>query len=217
MSTDAPAMLWVDLETPGLAEGALGSAILEAHFITTDAYGNVLGEGGIVPSYPENFLQYVVANMDSYCTEMHVKSGLLEELQAKASCALKSEYRDGVNEAYWMLQLVTAASMELEKYVLDVIFPSLGLASDHKLEMSGASVHFDRRWLARFTPRVEASFHYRDFDISSIRKAVALLRPDLTEMEPDKRLKHRARADILDAIAYYKWAQDNFFRTRGGN
>jgi oligoribonuclease len=210
-------LLWTDLETPGLEHDEPWSAIFEAGFVLTDAFGVVLGEYSIVPQYPSNFLDYSFAKMDKVCTEMHTKSGLIEDLR-DAQMPEVDDFEKGHKKApaeSWMQSIRTypmMRAMYLTQEALEEMDVPYGT---HKLTMAGASPHFDRRWLANFWPSVEEGFHYRNFDVSTIRKAVALLRPDLAKNEPEKRGSHRVLDDIHDAIRYYQWAQEFFF-SKGG-
>lgn len=219
MSDVKPEMLWVDLETPGLNPAEPWSAILEASVVATDRYGNMLGSVSVIPSYPSNFLDYMIESMDAYCGDMHTKSGLLVDLRKKQA------------DAVWDLEMGTNKALAIEDWMASIrMYPMLeafrllvgGMRRvckvnprDHQLPMAGATVHFDREWLRYFWPEIEAGFHYRNFDISTIRKSVELLRPDLAAREPEKRYGHRAFADIEDAIEYYKWAQAHFFQKGG--
>lgn len=214
-----PEILWVDLETPGLSPHEPWSAILEAAFVATDRYGEPLGGVSIIPSYPANFLDYMIQNMDQYCKDMHTKSGLLVELreyQTDSVWNLEVGTSNAVNIDVWMESIKWAALAEALRQMTRGIREVCKVnPNDHKLYMAGASTHFDREWLRVFWPSIEAGFHYRNFDISTIRKGVELLRPDLVKCEPEKREGHRAYADIDDAIRYYEWAQSHFFVKEG--
>lgn len=217
----SPALLWVDIETTGLDEWATGAMILEIHFVTTDAKGNILESRGIVPAMPRNLLVHVLNNMDEYCTEMHRKSGLIDKLDSIATESILQVdvERRAIPHEEWMQTLCAITCHSLQKSILDEILPWLGLERNHKLYMAGASVHFDRRWMARFLPNVEKGFHYRDFDISTIRKAVEMVRPDLAACEPARGGIHRAEPDIMEALYYFGWAREYFFQggTDGGS
>lgn len=209
-----PAMLWVDLETTGLASDKPWSAILEAGFVLTDGFGNTLEKYSVVPEYPENFLSYVIENLDEVCTDMHTKSSLLTDLRTCQWKPLRNRLarsREDWAEAAKRLSMHTAAQ-KVHFYFLDrgYSIKSIGLP------MAGATVHFDRRWLFQYWPEIENGFHYRNMDISSIRECVKALRPDLLKVEPETQNIHRAIPDIEDAIQYYKWAQEHFFMKLGG-
>jgi oligoribonuclease len=66
--------------------------------------------------------------------------------------------------------------------------------------MCGASVHFDRAFLRRHMPSFERAFHYRNFDVSTLKILAELRGVEL----PPKREVHRAIPDLEDAIALAK-------------
>lgn len=64
------------------------------------------------------------------------------------------------------------------------------------LHLAGNSVHFDRRFLKRYFPAVEALLHHRHLDVSSIRMlAEAAGHPPLDGEKP-----HRAMADVRRSL-----------------
>lgn len=216
MNKDA-ALLWTDLETPGLEHLEPWSAIFEAGFVLTDQFGTILGEYSVVPQYPSNFLDYAIGRMDKVCTDMHTKSGLIADLRDVQMPDVE-DFEEGHKKApaeAWMQSISTWPSLRAMHLTQEALAEMGVEYGTHKLTMAGATPHFDRRWLAHFWPSVEDGFHYRNFDVSTIRKAVAMLRPDLAKNEPEKRGNHRALDDIKDAIHYYQWAQEFFF-SKGG-
>lgn len=213
------ALLWTDLETPGLEHDEPWSAIFEAGFTLTDAKGRILEEFEIIPEYPSNFLDYAFERMDDVCKRMHAKSGLIDAMRKVQMPDITpvDEYERMLPAESYMQGIRTYPMMRA-MYRVQEWMEECGIEyGSHRLTMAGASSHFDRRWLANFWPSVEEGFHYRNFDISTIRKAVALLRPDLMDFEPERTGTHRALGDIREAINYYKWAQDNFFIKGGDN
>lgn len=229
MTAVTPKILWVDLETTDIEHWYPWSAVLEVAFVTTDATGNIIAAYSTVFSYPRNFLDYVYENMGEYCLNMHQKSGLTRDLYAKASEPVDQLDEDRphkrASKEDFMIALRSIAVVHEKSRLVNKVFPeALNLdVHDHKLEMSGATIHFDRRWMAYHLPEIEEGFHYRSgIDISVLRKSVELNRPDLTDGEPKRKGTHRALADIMDAITYYQWARKNFFRmneegTHGGS
>lgn len=217
--TKTPALLWTDLETPGLDHREPWSAIFEAGFVLTDARGEILAQYCVVPEYPSNFLDYAFERMDDVCKRMHAESGLMDELRRLQTPALNDPDEGTAKQLpaeTWMESIKVMPGFHAMWKVRDAL-SAMGIdPNNHKLLMAGATTHFDRRWLEAFWPSLEDGFHYRNFDVSTIRKAVELLRPDLLHMEPKRLGTHRTLDDIRDAISYYKWAQVHFIHTRGG-
>ena len=119
-----------------------------------------------------------VCQMDHRAREMHLKNGLLSEL-------LLSKHNPTL-EAW------------LERWICAHVLPGL-------CPMAGATVHFDRAFIKRYLPRVERVFHYRNFDVSTLRRMVQMYFPDAATWV--KKDRHRALDDVKDSIEemkYYK-------------
>jgi oligoribonuclease len=72
--------------------------------------------------------------------------------------------------------------------------------------MCGNTIHQDRRFLLRYMPRLEAFFHYRNIDVSTIKELCRRWRPELLKGFT-KKGAHTALADILESIEelrYYR-------------
>jgi oligoribonuclease len=70
--------------------------------------------------------------------------------------------------------------------------------------MCGNSICQDRRFLARWMPRLEAYFHYRNLDVSTLKELVKRWSPEIAK-GLKKEGKHEALADILDSIEELKY------------
>jgi oligoribonuclease len=70
--------------------------------------------------------------------------------------------------------------------------------------MCGNSICQDRRFLARWMPRLEAHFHYRNLDVSTFKELVRRWKPEVMKGFT-KEGKHEARADILESIEELKF------------
>jgi oligoribonuclease len=118
--------------------------------------------------------------MDAWNKGTHGKSGLIDRVKASE-----------VDEEY-----ATQAVIEfLKAYV-----PA------SKSPMCGNSICQDRRFLARYMPKLEAYFHYRNLDVSTLKELARRWKPGLAEGFK-KAQKHTALADIhesIDELAYYR-------------
>ena len=75
-----------------------------------------------------------------------------------------------------------------------------------KSPMCGNSICQDRRFLANYMPKLEAFFHYRNLDVSTLKELAKRWKPGLAEGFK-KAQKHTAMADIhesIDELAYYR-------------
>src|SRR5690606_1228531 len=79
--------------------------------------------------------------------------------------------------------------------------------------MCGNSICQDRRFLARYMPDLEAFFHYRNLDVSSVKELARRWRPDLTD-GLKKEGSHKALEDIRDSIKELQYYREHFFNTR---
>ncbi|MCC6472805.1 MAG: oligoribonuclease [Burkholderiales bacterium] len=77
--------------------------------------------------------------------------------------------------------------------------------------MCGNSICQDRRFLARWMPRLESWFHYRNLDVSTLKELARRWRPELARGVV-KAGKHEALADIHESIGELKYYRDSFLR-----
>ena len=75
----------------------------------------------------------------------------------------------------------------------------------------GNSICQDRRFLARHMPKLEAYFHYRNLDVSTLKELSKRWRPDIYA-GLTKHGKHEALADIYESIDELKYYRDKFLR-----
>jgi oligoribonuclease len=111
--------------------------------------------------------------------EMHLASGLVDELVLGTT--------------------IEAAAADARRFI-----DRSGAAGS---PMCGASVHFDRAFLRRRAPSLHDVFHYRNFDVSSLRMAAELAGLEVPER---KRGLHRALPDLEDSIALALACLDRF-------
>jgi oligoribonuclease len=77
--------------------------------------------------------------------------------------------------------------------------------------MCGNSICQDRRFLARYMPRLEAHFHYRNLDVSTLKELVKRWKPELAKGMV-KHGKHEALADIQESIEELKYYREHFLK-----
>jgi oligoribonuclease len=85
--------------------------------------------------------------------------------------------------------------------------------------MCGNSICQDRRFLAREMPELEAYFHYRNLDVSTLKILASLWAPGVANGF-DKESAHLALSDIRDSIAELLWYRESLLDTdvfEGGN
>ena len=156
--------------------------IIEIATIVTDVNLNLIAEGPVIAIHQP---QAVLDGMDMWNQRQHGESGLLERVRVSAFNEAKAE----------------ADTLEfLQDYVPSGASP-----------MCGNSICQDRRFLARSMPRLEAYFHYRNLDVSTLKELVNRWAPSLSNGFR-KEGRHLALDDILDSIAELKYYRDHFLR-----
>ena len=150
-------------------------SILEIATIVTDKDLNVLAEG---PVFAIHQSDAVLDGMDAWNKGTHGRSGLIDRVRAST-----------VDEA--------AASAALIAFLKQWVPAG-------KSPMCGNSICQDRRFLARWMPKLEAHFHYRNLDVSTLKELVRRWKPEVMKGLV-KEGKHEALADILDSIEELKY------------
>ena len=149
--------------------------IIELALLATDPELNLLDEGLVLVVRQPN---EVLAAMDSWNTSVHGKSGLVERVR-----------RSTLDES-------TAQAQAIEYISRHVPARSSPLC--------GNSICQDRRFLARWMPELEAYFHYRNLDVSTIKELVRRWKPEVMKGLV-KQGKHEAYQDILESIEELKY------------
>ncbi len=157
--------------------------IIELAIVVTDADLNTVAEGPVlVVHQPDE----VMNAMDNWNKGTHGKSGLIDRVKA-------SQLNEAEAEAQ-MLEFV-------KQHVAAKVSP-----------MCGNSICQDRRFMARSMPQLEAFFHYRNLDVSTLKELAKRWRPGLAETFK-KSNKHEALADIYESIDELKFYREHFIRS----
>lgn len=156
--------------------------IIEIATLITDAELNILAEGPVIAVSQSDTL---LAGMDEWNRTTHGESGLVDRVRASTV---------GEDEA----ELQTLAF--LAKHVERGVSP-----------MCGNSVHQDRRFLNRYMPQLEAFFHYRNLDVSTVKELARRWRSELLDGF-EKGNTHQAMDDIRDSVRELQYYRERFFR-----
>lgn len=160
--------------------------ILEIATLVTDKDLRVLATGPELAIYqPES----VLAEMDEWNTEHHTRSGLWDRVLTS-----------GVSEA----EAERATLAFLRQYVPERASP-----------MCGNTICQDRRFLARHMPVLEAYFHYRHIDVSTLKELARRWAPAVLD-DDKKESAHRALADIEESVAELRHYRARLFRSEYG-
>jgi oligoribonuclease len=170
-------LVWIDCEMTGL--DLRSDKLIEIAVLVTDAELNVLGDGVDVVIHADDA---ALSSMVDVVTEMHTRSGLIEEVRAS-----------------------TVDVAAAETMVLDYIREHVKQAKTAPL--AGNSIATDRGFIARDMPALDSFLHYRMIDVSSIKELCRRWYPRIYYGQPVKGLAHRALADIHESIRelqYYR-------------
>lgn len=156
--------------------------IIEIATIVTDSQLNVLAQGPVLAVHQS---EAALNAMDDWNTRTHGESGLIERVQA-------SQYDDAAAEQ--------ATIAFLQKWVDEGASP-----------ICGNSIGQDRRFLVRYMPKLEAYFHYRNLDVSTLKELARRWAPEVMEGFK-KKGTHQALDDIIESIEELKYYRKHFLR-----
>lgn len=156
--------------------------IIEIATLVTDPELNILAEGPVLAIKQSDA---ALDAMDEWNQKHHGRSGLIEKV--KQSKTTEKDAQEATIEF-------------LEKY-------SIANASP----ICGNSICQDRRFMANYMPELEAYFHYRNLDVSSIKELVRRWKPQLLEGLV-KKGAHVAMDDIKDSIEELKYYREHFIK-----
>ena len=160
-------------------------AIIEIATIVTDSELNILAEGPMLAIHQSDA---ILASMDEWNTKQHGGSGLTQRVKDSR-----------IDEAEAERQTIAF----LEQYV-----PA------GKSPMCGNSICQDRRFLDRCMPKLEAFFHYRNLDVSTLKELASRWAPEVYKGF-NKNSSHLALDDIRDSIAELVHYREHFIRLPG--
>ena len=156
--------------------------IIEVAMVVTDPDLNVLGEA---PVFAIHQSDEILNGMDAWNKGTHGRSGLIDRVRAS-----------NVTEA-----MAEDALIEfLRQYV-----------PKGKSPMCGNTICQDRRFMAKTMPKLEAYFHYRNLDVSTLKEIARRWKPELVDGFK-KMQKHTALADILESIEELRYYREHFIR-----
>lgn len=154
--------------------------IIELAVVVTDAQLGVVAESPVLVVHQSDA---VLDGMDNWNKGTHGKSGLIERVRSST-----------LDEA--------AAEAEMLAFLKQYIAPKTS-------PICGNSICQDRRFLARYMPQLEAFFHYRNLDVSTLKELANRWRPGLADGFK-KANRHEALADIYESIEELKYYREHF-------
>lgn len=156
--------------------------IIEIAMVITDSQLEVVAEGPVIAIHQS---QAVLDGMDDWNRSTHGKSGLTARVQAST-----------VDEAQAEAQLLEFVAQHVPA---------------RKSPMCGNSICQDRRFMARHMPKLEAWFHYRNLDVSTLKELAQRWHPAVYQ-SLRKQGRHEALADILESIDELRHYREHFLK-----
>lgn len=154
--------------------------IIEIATIVTDANLNTLAEGPVLAVHQSDTL---LDSMDEWCTRTHGETGLTQRVKDSDTSEREAEL----------------ATIEfLTKWVDKGASP-----------ICGNSVGQDRRFLVKYMPELEAYFHYRTLDVSTLKELARRWKPDILPGFK-KQNTHLALDDIRESVAELAYYREHF-------
>jgi oligoribonuclease len=144
--------------------------IIEIATVVTDKELAVIAEGPVIAIHQS---EEVLAGMDDWNQKQHGSSGLLARVRASKISTAEAEAR-----------------------TLEFLAP---LVAPGASPICGNSICQDRRFLARYMPKLERFFHYRNLDVSTLKELARRWAPGVVEGFT-KQGTHLAHADIMESI-----------------
>jgi len=156
--------------------------IIEIATIVTDKNLNILAEGPVLAVHQSNT---ALEAMDDWNQKHHGQSGLIDRVKGS-----------------------TIDDAEAERQTIEFLQQWIPA---NKSPICGNSICQDRRFLYRYMPKLEAYFHYRNLDVSTLKELAARWAPELKDGFSKKSV-HKALDDIIESIDEMKYYREHFIK-----
>ncbi len=156
--------------------------IIEIATVITDKDLNILAQGPVIAVHQSD---EALAAMDDWNQKHHGQSGLIERVKASL-----------INDA------------EAERLTIDFLKDWVPANTS---PICGNSIGQDRRFLYRYMPTLEAYFHYRNIDVSTLKELAARWAPAVKDGF-NKESSHQALDDILESIEELQYYREHFIK-----
>jgi len=157
-------------------------SIIEIATVVTDKDLNILAQGPVLAVHQSD---EALAAMDDWNQKHHGESGLIDRVKAS-----------------------TINGAEAERLTIDFIKQWV---PEHASPICGNSIGQDRRFLYRYMPKLEAYFHYRNIDVSTLKELAARWAPEVKEGF-NKESTHQALQDIIESIEELRYYREHFIK-----
>jgi len=156
--------------------------IIEIATVVTDKDLNILAQGPVLAVHQSDA---ALAAMDDWNQQHHGQSGLIDRVKAS-----------------------TIDDAEAERLTIEFL---KAWVPENTSPICGNSIGQDRRFLYRYMPKLEAYFHYRNIDVSTLKELAARWAPDVKNGF-NKESTHQALDDILESIEELRYYREHFIK-----
>jgi oligoribonuclease len=156
--------------------------IIEAAVIVTEPDLTFVAEGPVMVIHQSDEL---LDAMDKWNKSTHGKSGLIDKVKAS-----------------------TLTEEQAEAQLLEFLSQYVPAG---KSPLCGNTVGQDRRFLVKYMPKLEAFFHYRNLDVSTLKELSLRWKPEVYKSFV-KKSRHEALADIYESIDELKHYREHFIK-----
>jgi len=156
--------------------------IIEIATVVTDKELTILAQGPVLAVHQSDA---ALAAMDDWNQKHHGQSGLIDRVKAST-----------INEA------------EAERLTIEFLKQWV---PENTSPICGNSIGQDRRFLVRYMPKLEAYFHYRNIDVSTLKELAARWAPEVKNGF-NKESTHQALDDIIESIEELRYYREHFIK-----
>ena len=156
--------------------------IIEIATVITDKDLNILALGPVLAVHQSDA---ALAAMDDWNQQHHGQSGLIERVKAS-----------------------TIDDAEAERLTIEFL---KAWVPENTSPICGNSIGQDRRFLYRYMPKLEAYFHYRNIDVSTLKELAARWAPDVKNGF-NKESTHQALDAMLESIEELRYYREHFIK-----
>ena len=156
--------------------------IIEVAIVVTDSQLVTVAEAPVLVVHQSDEL---LDGMDAWNKGTHGRSGLIDKVRAS-----------------------TLTEEQAESTLLDFLAQYV---PPGKSPLCGNTISQDRRFMVRYMPRLEAYFHYRNLDVSTLKELCRRWKPEIYKGF-EKKSRHEALADIYESIDELKYYREHFLK-----
>lgn len=156
--------------------------IIEVAVVVTNPQLETVAEGPVLVVHQSDAL---LDAMDNWNKSTHAKSGLIEKVRAS-----------------------TVSEDDAQAQLLDFLRQYVPAG---KSPLCGNTIGQDRRFMVKYMPQLEAFFHYRNLDVSTLKELCRRWKPEIYK-NFTKQSKHEALSDIYDSIEELKYYREHFLK-----